>query len=98
MPPTTIPKVDLSALNTLAVPATADYVIRIKKEAQIPEVVAFARQKKLPIFPLGGGSNIVLGQPNLSCVVLKIDIPGREITEQNHSYTEVTVGAGESWD
>ncbi|HEX7260127.1 MAG TPA: UDP-N-acetylmuramate dehydrogenase, partial [Candidatus Saccharimonadia bacterium] len=39
-----------------------------------------------------------IGQPKLHCVVLKIEIPGRTITAQTDTYTDITVGAGENWD
>ncbi len=94
----TVSNADLGPLNTLAIAASADYLIHITDLNQLPNAIALSRQQALPIFVLGGGSNIVISQTHLRCVALKIEIPGRAITSQTDGYTEVTVGAGENWD
>lgn len=88
----------LRPLTTLGITATADFLIHITDTNQLPEAIKFAADKQLPVFILGGGSNVVLGQDDLHCVALKIEIPGRKIVEQSDSHTDITVGAGENWD
>ncbi len=90
--------VDLSHLNTLAITASSDYLVRISDTSQLPEALALARKRNLPVFVLGSGSNIVIGQPQLRCMVLKIEILGHTITSQTKDCTEITIGAGENWD
>ncbi len=92
------PDCDLTPLNTLGITATADYLIPITEPQQLSEATKFAAEKKLPLFVLGGGSNIVLGRSALHCVALKIEIPGRQATQQTDDATIVTLGAGENWD
>lgn len=88
----------LRPLTTLGITATADFLIHITEAKQLPEAVAFAADKQLPIFILGGGSNVVLGQDRLQCVALKVELSGREILEQTADHTDIKVGAGENWD
>jgi UDP-N-acetylmuramate dehydrogenase len=89
---------DLIDLNTLGIPSTADWLHTITDSSQLAETATFAANHSLPLLVLGGGSNIVLGEAELHCVVLHIAIPGREVIAQTDRYTEVRVGAGENWD
>jgi len=89
--------VDLTALNTLGITAAADYLARITTPEQIPEAIAFAHDHQLPWLVLGQGSNIVIGQTRLRCVVLKIEVKGRHATP-SPNHVDIRVGAGEDWD
>ena len=50
-----------------------------------------AKENKLPIFILGGGSNILISDKGLNGLVIKMDILGSEFNENT-----VNVGAGEN--
>ena len=59
--------------------------------------MAFARSKDLPLFVLGGGSNLVISDAGWPGLVLKVGIPGiEESTQDGKAMFEV--GAGEEWD
>ena len=59
--------------------------------------VEFARARSLPLFVLGGGSNLVIGDAGWPGLVLKIGIAGMD--ESSHDgMTQFEVGAGEEWD
>lgn len=74
------------------------HLVRIKTKEEIPEAVAFAKEKNLPFVVLGEGSNSVFRDATLNAVVLKIEIPGFEIVKENDDSTEIKIGAGENWD
>ncbi len=57
-----------------------------------------AKYKNVPIFVLGGGSNIVFSDGLLNVVALKIEIKGFEIVNDTNEYTDIKIGAGENWD
>jgi UDP-N-acetylmuramate dehydrogenase len=90
--------VDLTPSNTLAIPSRVDYCAIISSADQLTEAVAFASSHHLPVFTLGKGSNIVLGQEHLHCLALKIEIHGRHTLDETATHTTIAVGAGESWD
>jgi len=56
------------------------------------------RYKNIPIFILGGGSNIVFSDGVLNVIALKIEIKGFEIVNNTDEYTDIKIGAGEIWD
>lgn len=81
--------------NTLAIDATARYFVDIESAGQLPEAVAFARQKQLPLMILGQGSNVVF-QSDFPGLVIHIALTGIEVFECGDSI-ELEVGAGENW-
>src|SRR5215470_14260120 len=66
-------------------------------EASVQDAVHRAKNKKLPLFVLGGGSNLLVADAGFSGLVLKVRIAGVE-WEPDNSRTIVRAGAGEDWD
>lgn len=64
------PDAQLNQLNTLGFTAQASWLVTAEKPEDLPEVFDFALSQQLPVFPLGGGSNVIL-QGNLKAVVLQ---------------------------
>lgn len=90
-----IPNHSLAALNTFGFDQSAEWYCEAASLDNMREALEFATAKNLPIFILGGGSNIVL----------TADIPGLTIrqTTQEIEYsakgntTSVSVAAGANW-
>ncbi|HYF29449.1 MAG TPA: UDP-N-acetylmuramate dehydrogenase [Candidatus Paceibacterota bacterium] len=89
--------VPLATLTTLRVGGPARYVISIKKPADLPEAVAFAAERSLPITVLGGGSNVLAPDAGYAGVVLHMQLPGISFADAGAAVL-VTAGAGASWD
>jgi len=86
----------LRDLNTFGLPAIAPFLARVESSADLQEALAFARERGLPVLPLGGGSNVVLaGDP--PGLVVQVAIPGFDIVSDGPGGVRVRVGAGESW-
>ena len=49
----------LDQLNTLGLTAKARYFAEINTIEELQGALCFARQQRLPVVPLGGGSNVV---------------------------------------
>ena len=60
--------------------------------------VEYARSNHLPLFILGGGSNLVVSDAGWPGLVLKIAIRGVDERPAEFSKLEFVVGAGEDWD
>jgi UDP-N-acetylmuramate dehydrogenase len=87
---------DLTKLNTFGIAARAKFFIEIKSEEdlqQLFETVEFKNNKKLF---LGGGSNILL-TGDFDGLVIKVNILGKKILEENEQSILLEVGAGENW-
>jgi UDP-N-acetylmuramate dehydrogenase len=87
----------LGPLTTLQVGGPAQYFVEAKSIADVNEAVEFAKSKSLPLFVLGGGSNLVISDAGWPGLVLKIAIPGTTEHKENDTI-RFEVGAGEEWD
>ena len=99
--------IPLAPLTTFKLGGPARYFVEAKTTGEVQEAVAFARSKNLPIFVLGGGSNLVVADAGWPGLVLKIGILGIEqlgieqLAEPSREHAGrilFDVGAGESWD
>ena len=90
--------VPLAPLTTLGVGGPAGYFIEATTENEVAEAVEFAQLQELPLFVLGGGSNVVVADSGLSGVVLKISIGGVSLSKAADDKLIFDVGAGVEWD
>jgi UDP-N-acetylmuramate dehydrogenase len=87
----------LAPLSTLGVGGPARYYARVTSEDGVREAVAWARSRDLPLFVLGGGSNVVLSDEGHPGLVLHVATRGIE-TRAAGDTVLVTAEAGEPWD
>jgi len=91
--------IPLAPLTTFRIGGPARFFVEAKSQGDVEEAVAFARQRELPLFVLGGGSNLVVSDSGWPGLVLKIGIAGIEQrTGSENGRVLFEVGAGESWD
>lgn len=89
--------VPLAPLTTFQVGGPARYFVEAKTVRDVTEAVAFAGSKNLPLFVLGGGSNLVIADSGWPGLVLHIAI-GRIDERAESGRILFEVGAGEEWD
>ncbi|MFN2975376.1 UDP-N-acetylmuramate dehydrogenase [Terriglobus aquaticus] len=91
--------VPLAPYTTLGVGGPARWFVSAQTEAEVTSAVAFARERGLPLFVLGGGSNLLVSDAGFPGVVLHIGLRGvREEVDRGGDPVYVTAAAGESWD
>jgi UDP-N-acetylmuramate dehydrogenase len=91
--------VPLAPLTTFRLGGPARFFVEAKTIADVQEAIAFARSKDLPLFILGGGSNLLVADSGWPGLVLKVAIPGIERRPgEIDGKALFDVGAGESWD
>jgi UDP-N-acetylmuramate dehydrogenase len=89
--------IPLAPLTTFRIGGPARYFVEAQDASEVEQAVAFARARNLPLFVLGGGSNLVVADAGWPGLVLKIAIHGIDRrSAQEHELFDV--GAGESWD
>ncbi|MFP4047445.1 MAG: UDP-N-acetylmuramate dehydrogenase [Bacteroidales bacterium] len=89
--------ISLKTHNTFGVNAHAKYFTLCSSEEELSEILnnkSFKGTKKLL---LGGGSNILFTK-DFDGLVIKNDVKGIEITEENDKEVTIRAGAGENWD
>jgi UDP-N-acetylmuramate dehydrogenase len=93
--------VSLAPLTTLQVGGAARYFAELKREDEVHEAAQFAKSRGLPLFVLGGGSNLVVADSGWPGLVLRIAIGGIASPTKNDATGNAvlfSVGAGVNWD
>lgn len=90
--------VELAPLTTLQIGGAARFFARATSENDIAEAVSFAATNALPLFILGGGSNVLIADTGFDGLVLQIAVKGVSIRREKDEIVVVTAGAGEDWD
>jgi UDP-N-acetylmuramate dehydrogenase len=86
--------IPLQTFNTFGFNETAEEFARFNSSEELTELLQHNKNK--PLFILGGGSNILLTK-KIEGLVLKNDIKGIKIIEENDDFVIVESGAGEIW-
>jgi len=90
-------EVPLAPYTTFQIGGPARWFAEATSEDDIAAGVAFARERQLPLFVLGGGSNLLVSDAGFSGLVLHIALRGIA-SSQEHSRPIVSAAAGEDWD
>jgi UDP-N-acetylmuramate dehydrogenase len=89
--------IPLAPLTTFKVGGPARYFMEAKSEEDVRTAISWAREKQVPLFVLGGGSNLVVSDSGFAGLVLKIALRG--IGRRQEGTTSVfDIAAGEDWD
>ena len=91
------PNENLSAYTTFKIGGPAKYFCVAKNPDDIREAILFAKQEKLPVLILGGGSNMLVSDKGFAGLAVKIDLRGWQAQERGDSVF-LTAAAGENWD
>lgn len=87
----------LAGRCTLGVGGPARWFARAATMEHVAAAHAWAADRGLPLFILGGGSNIVVADEGFDGVVLEMGITGVDVAGER-GRTRVAAGAGEAWD
>ena len=92
--------IPLAPLTTFRLGGPARFFAEVTSPGEVTEAVTFARARNLPLFVLGGGSNLVVSDSGWPGLVLKVATSGIERRPGHNDEGKVLfdVGAGESWD
>ncbi len=86
----------LAEYTTFGIGGPARYFVEARSKDDVAEAVRWADERQVPLFVLGGGSNLLVPDDGYPGLVLKMDIWG---TLQDKSWSpQFFVGAGVSWD
>ena len=86
--------VPLSPLSTLGVGGPARYLLRAEDAETVELGVRWAHEQRLPLFVLGGGSNVVFADTGFEGLVLHLALRGLAFGGDG----TVEAAAGEPWD
>ena len=81
--------VDLKQFSSYKIGGSARYIIRARRETEIIKGINFSKQKNIPFFVLGGGTNLLISDSGFPGIIIKVEISELEINKD-----VITVGAG----
>ena len=87
-------QIHLAPHTTLRIGGPARFYAEITSEADLLEALAFADFRSLPVFILGGGSNLLVPDTGFEGMVLHLAITGAFVSNENL----LEVPAGTEWD
>ncbi len=90
-------QVPLAPYTTFQIGGPARWFAEAASEDDIAAGIAFSSQRQLPIFVLGGGSNLLVSDAGFSGLVLRIALRGIQSTPESDRLI-VSAAAGEDWD
>lgn len=88
--------VPLQPHNSFGIVAKARRLVRVRGETDVQQLLNDAEYGSIPKFVLGGGSNIVL-TGDVRPLVLKVEVMGRRLIEDDSKAVVLEAGAGENW-
>jgi UDP-N-acetylmuramate dehydrogenase len=89
--------VPMAPLTTLGVGGPAQWFVRASTPGHVRLAHDWATSRHLPVFVIGGGSNLVVSDAGVKGLVLQIAI-GITHVHADHDDAFVDAGAGEPWD
>jgi UDP-N-acetylmuramate dehydrogenase len=90
--------IPLAPLTTFRIGGPARFYVEANSPAVVQEGVTFASSRNLPLFVLGGGSNLLVADEGWPGLVLRVAITGSQEVGEDEGRILFEVGAGESWD
>jgi UDP-N-acetylmuramate dehydrogenase len=90
--------IPLKNYTTMRLGGPARFMTEIRNIDDISSVCQKAIGQNLPIFILGGGSNVLARDEGYSGLILLCRIPGFEVIADDPSSTTIKIGGGENWD
>lgn len=82
--------------NTFHIDEEAQFFSKFSTKEELIDLITLAKEKSLPIKVLGGGSNILLTR-KVEAIVLKNELKGIELVEENDDEVKIKFCAGENW-
>jgi UDP-N-acetylmuramate dehydrogenase len=88
----------LAPFTTFGIGGPARWFCESTTEDEIVEAAAWAAERGVPLFVLGGGSNLLVSDVGFDGLVLKVGLLGIAAEDTDDGRRIYRVGAGESWD
>lgn len=89
-------QVSLRSYNTLAVDVRARFFVVVQSLEQLQDTLAWAQQRNVAVFLLGGGSNLVLTE-DMDMLVIHLQLQGITVLSEDDAFARIEVQAGENW-
>ena len=90
--------ISLASLTTLGIGGPARWFVEATSEAEIAEACLWAREQDVPLFVLGGGSNVLVADKGFDGLALHVAIKDTELGGMELEDGLLRAAAGTPWD
>lgn len=90
--------IPLKNYTTMRLGGNARFMTEARSVEDLAAIYHNGKQQGLPMFILGGGSNIIVRDEGFNGIVVRNRIPGFTVIDDQPSFTVIQIGAGENWD
>lgn len=91
-------QVPIAELTTMRLGGAASYEVTVQHLADIPQVLEFADQRKLPVWVMGAGANTIGTDAGYRGVIMRNEITGMQVLSEADGRILIRANAGELWD
>ena len=89
---------ELAPHTTFFIGGPAKFFCVAQTVEDIKQALIFAKQEEIPIFVLGGGSNVLVSDQGFEGLVVKPDLKGIDLVDEVTDLVVLQIGSGEVWD
>jgi UDP-N-acetylmuramate dehydrogenase len=93
-----VENVELAAATTLGVGGAASFFVRCRNAGEAFGALGWARTRALPVFVLGGGSNVLVADEGFPGLVVQLADDGLRLRVLDEGVGEIEAGAAARWD
>ena len=90
--------VSLDKYSTMRLGGKAKFLTTVKDKSELPHLLDWANEQKMPVIMIGGGSNLIWSDKGFDGLVIVNKILGYKLEKEADEHTYVTIGSGEDWD
>ena len=90
--------IPLKNYTTMRLGGNARFMTEVHTLDEVATICTNATSQQLPLFVLGGGSNIIVHDEGFDGIIVRNRIPGFEVINDTASETTIKISAGENWD
>lgn len=90
--------IPLKNLTTMKLGGPARFFAEAHTPSELQTLYTNAATNQVPVFVIGGGSNLIAHDEGYNGLIVRMKIPGFEIVADDLYSTTIKVGAGENWD
>lgn len=83
---------------SMKIGGTTRFMTDVTTIDELSQVIANAKNKNIPFFILGSGSNVIARDEEYTGLIIRVRIPGFDVVNEDYSTTTIKLGAGEIWD
>ncbi|MCX6717369.1 MAG: UDP-N-acetylmuramate dehydrogenase [Candidatus Taylorbacteria bacterium] len=90
--------IKISDLTTFRTGGNARFFCEVFNDEEIKSAIEFSREKNIPFFIFGNGSNLLFSDKDFDGILIKVSLKGIKIESEGVNFSIVSASSGEAFD